>query len=155
MRLQKFVAVTALAACFAPTFVSADAADDAIDARRGYYQVVKHNAGMLFGMAKGNIAYDAAQAQTFADNLKALADMNTGSMWPQGSDNASKPGKTRALPVAWETYPAILEKQEAFKAASANMAANVGGGLDALLGNIGALGASCKGCHDNYRAKEF
>lgn len=155
MRIQNLAAFAALTACLAPTFVSADAADDAIDARRGYYQVVKHNAGMLFGMAKGGIAYDAAQAQTFADNLKMLADMNTGSMWPEGSDNVSKPGKTRALPVAWATYPAILEKQEAFKTASANLAANAGNGLDALTGNIQALGASCKGCHDTYRAKDF
>ncbi len=155
MRIQPLALVAALTTVALPAIAVADAADDAIKARQGYYQMVKHNAGMLFGMAKGDIAYDAEMANTHAGNLSALANLNTGSMWPQGSDKASKPGKTRALPVAWETFPAIMEKQDAFVKASGALAANAGGGLDALRANIGPLGASCKGCHDTYRAKEF
>lgn len=145
----------ALAAIAAPTLAMADAADDAIKARRGYYQVVLHNAGVMFGMAKGEIAYDAATAQAHANNLKALADMATASMWPAGSDNFDKAGQTRALPVLWETFPAVMDKHADFVTATANLAANAGGGLNALRANVGALGASCSGCHDTYRAKNF
>lgn len=48
----------------------ADPADDAIDARRGYFQVVKFNAAPLFAMAKGETDYDAKKAQSYADNLQ-------------------------------------------------------------------------------------
>lgn len=155
MRFQTMTLAVMAMAVAIPAVAIADAADDAIKARQGYYQVVKHNAGMLFGMAKGNVEYNAEAATTHAQNLKALADMNGGSMWPAGSDKASKPGKTRALPVIWETFPAILEKQQAFAAASTNLANTAGGGFDSLRANIGALGASCTGCHDTYRAKDF
>lgn len=155
MRISSLTVIAALATVALPAIATADALDDAIKARQGYYQVVRHNAGMLFGMAKGEIAYDAATATAHADNLQTLAAMNNTSMWPVGSDKASRPGKTRALPVIWETFPAIGEKAQAFSAASTALAANAGGGLDALRANIGALGASCSGCHDTYRAKEF
>ncbi len=154
MRIRTLTLIAAMATTL-PAIAMADALDDAIEARQGYYQVVKHNAGLLFGMAKGAVDYDAATATAHAENLKTLAMMNTGSMWPAGSDKAAKPGKTRALPVIWETFPAILEKQTAFVTASTTLAENAGGGLDALRANIGALGASCKGCHDTYRAKDF
>ncbi|MGI9408420.1 MAG: c-type cytochrome [Hyphomicrobiaceae bacterium] len=133
----------------------ADPVDDAIKARQSFYQVVKFNAGGLFGMAKGDIAYDAKQAQTYADNLKALTLMMNGPMWPEGSDNEAKKGKTRAMPKIWTTYPAITEKSKAWKAAAADVAGVAGSGLDQLRSKIGALGEACKGCHDNYRAKDF
>jgi len=155
MCIRSLTVIAALATVALPALATADALDDAIKARQGYYQVVSHNAGMLFGMAKGEVAYDAAAATAHAKNLEALAVMNTASMWPAGSDNLSKAGKTRALPVIWETYPAILDKQKAFETASAALVANAGTGPDGLRANIGALGASCKGCHDTYRAKEF
>jgi len=34
------------------------------------------------------------------------------------------------------------------------MAENAGNGLEALQSSIGDVGKSCKGCHDDYRAKK-
>ncbi len=133
----------------------ADPADDAIDARRGYFQVVKFNAAPLISMAKGEMDYDAKKSQAYADNLQALAKMSTGAMYPPGSDSTAKKGKTRALPAIWSSYPAIAEKSKAWKTAVKELSGTAGGGLDMLRSKIGALGASCKGCHDNYRAKDF
>jgi len=156
MRIHSLTVLAALTTAALPATVAlADAKEDAIDARRGYYQVVKHNAAMLGGMAKGSVEYDAATATAHAKNLAALAMMDTGSMWPAGSDNSAMPGKTRALPVAWSTYPAITEKQEAFVTASETLAEEAGEGLDALRANVGPLFDSCKACHDTYRAKDF
>ena len=152
---MRLTSLTLIAALALPTLAVADSIEDAIDARQGYYQVVKHNAGMLFGMAQGKIDYDAAKAAGAAKDLQALANLDNGGMWPAGSSKADRPGKTRALPVIWETYPAILEKAEAFKKATATLAASAGNGVDALRGDIGALGQSCTGCHDTYRAKDF
>ncbi len=145
--------IIAAASAMTPAF--ADNIDDAIKARQGFYQLVKHNAGALFGMAKGDVDYDAEKASAHANNLKALSHMNNSSVWLPGSSKEDRKGKTRALPVIWSTYPAIVEKDKAFKEATATLAASVGEGLDQLRANIGALGASCKGCHETYRAKDF
>lgn len=142
-------AVTALTPAFA------DNIDDAIKARQGFYQVVSHNAGALFAMAKGDVEYNAEAATTHAKNLEILANMDTSSMWLPGSSKEGRKGKTRALPVIWTTFPAIGEKSQAFKDASAKLAMAAGDGIDGLRANIGALGASCKGCHETYRAKDF
>ena len=38
-------------------------------------------------------------------------------MWPPGSDNQALPGKTRALPEIWSTFPAVMEKANALTSA--------------------------------------
>lgn len=131
------------------------AAEDKIKARQGYYQLVKNNAGQLFGMAKGEIVYDAKTASTAANNLKILSTLENGALWAGGTSKEEMPGKTRALKKIWDTYPAIGEKVGGFNKAVVTLAANAGNGLGALRANIGALGGACKACHDNFRADKF
>jgi len=126
-----------------------------IDARQGYYQVIRHNAGILFGMAKGDIAYDAATAQAAADNLVLMTRVDVGSMWVAGTSKEEMPGKTRALKKIWETWPAIAEKSATWKDAVNAMAATASEGVDAIRARAGDLGAGCKGCHDTFRADRF
>lgn len=155
--LTKAVVGLVLAATVSiPVAIAAESAEEkAVKARQGYYKLVLLNAGPLFGMAKGDVDYNAEMAMTSANNLKALASMNVANMWPAGSDKASMPGKTRALAKIWADFPGVGEKAKAFGAAVDGLVANAGGGLDSLRGAVGPLGASCKGCHDNYRAKDF
>ncbi len=133
----------------------ANPVENAITARRAFFQVVKFNAGPLFGMAKGNVAYDAKKAQMLANNLKALASMQNGAMWAKGSDNVAMKGKTRALPAIWEAGSKIGETSAAWRAAIDKVASVAGNGLDALKPAVADLGKSCGGCHKPYRAKEF
>lgn len=147
------VAVGATVAVAQP--VLADPIDDAIKARQSYYQVVRFNAGPLFGMAKGKVAYDAKRAQTLANNLKALAAMSNGAMWVKGSDNVAKKGNTRAKPEIWAAGSDIGDKAKAFKAAINDLAGAAGGGLDGLKPKVAALGKACGGCHKPFRAKDF
>lgn len=131
------------------------AAEGKIKARQGYYQLVLNNAGTLFGMAKGAVEYDAKMASTAANNLKILTTLETNSLWAPGTSKEEMPGKTRALKAIWDTYPAIGEKVGAYKKAVDALAANAGNGLDALRANVGALGGTCKACHDDFRADKF
>lgn len=149
------LAIAALAVSVPATIAVADPIEDAIQARQGYFKLIRANAGPLFGMAKGDMDYNAEQASAFAANLKALTSMDNTALWPAGSHKAANPGKTRALEIAWTTFPAIMEKHNALSAAATDLAASAGGGLDALRSKVGALGAACKGCHDTYRAKDF
>jgi len=134
------------------------AADDpmlrAIKARQGEMQLRSFNVGPLFAMAKGKIDYDAAMAQTLANNLKLMLALNNGRAWAQGSDNVKYPGETRALPKIWETYPEIGKYGEKYTEAVNALAAEAGNGESALKSTLGALGKSCKGCHDEFREEK-
>ena len=137
---------------------TAFAADDplmkAIKARQGEMQLRSFNAGPLFGMAKGKIDYDAEMAKKLAGNLKLLLDLDNGRAWAKGSDNENYAGKTTSLPKIWTTYPEIGEYGKKYVMAVNELAAVAGDGRDALKSKIGALGKSCKGCHDEFREKK-
>lgn len=151
-----FAAAAAIALTVQPSVTFADEhAEKIVQARQGFYKLVSHNAGVLFAIAKGDAEYDQAAATTAAANLVTLTKMDLGSVYPAGTSKEEMPGKTRALKKIWDTYPAVAEKSKAWKAAIADMAAVAGDGADAIRAKAGALGASCKGCHDDFRAKDF
>jgi len=156
MKAVLFAALGAVAVGAVSTSVLADGhIAKAVEARQGFMKVVAFNLGPLGAMAKGEMEYDAEAAAAFAKNLEVLSAMNTGAMWPAGSDNAALgEDKTRALPAAWEADSKVGEKHQAWTEASASLAAVAGDGLDALKGAVGDVGKSCGGCHDDYRAEK-
>ncbi len=127
--------------------------DAAIKGRQAMFQTYSFNIGILSAMAKGKMDYDAEIASQSAANLAAAANFGQAAMWPAGSDSET-PGnaKTRAMPAIWSNFEDVAKKANALKTASATLAAEAGNGLEALQGAIGDVGASCKGCHDDYRA---
>lgn len=138
----------------AGTAISGEAEDKAIKARQAVMQLLSFNLGKLGAMVKGDMAYDADQARLAANNLKAVAGIRQDAMWPKGTamEEPGRQGKTWAKKSAWDTYPEVAKKHEALVAAADKMAAAAGGGVDAIKGAIGAVGGSCKGCHENFRA---
>jgi cytochrome c556 len=152
---RTLVTLFVAASLTAPVIAADDPNEKAIKARRGEMQMRSFNAGPLFAMAKGKMAYDAELAKTLANNLHALTKLDNGRMWPQGSDNATYKGKTRAKPEAWTTYPEVANKGKKFQEAVVKLVSSAGNGLDALKAGVGDLGKSCKGCHDDFRAKDF
>lgn len=151
---QSILALALTASVIAPAAIAADKSiEKAIKARQGLMQVYSFNLGLLSAMAKGEMDYDAELAANAAANLNAAVTMKNGAMWPQGSGNDSE-YKTRALAEIWSTYPEIADKGKAMAEASGALMAVAGNGLDALKGSIGDAGKSCKGCHDDFRAKK-
>ena len=135
-------------------FAGDDPLLNAIKARQGEMQLRSFNVGPLFGMAKGEIDYDAEMAKKLAGNLKLLLDLDNGRAWAQGSDNENYAGKTTALPKIWTTYPEIADYGKKYVMAVNELVAVAGDGRDALKSKIGAVGKSCKGCHDEFREKK-
>ena len=117
-------------------------------------QLRAFNVGPLFGMAKGKIDYDAEMANKLAGNLKLMLDLDNGRAWAQGSDTEKYAGETTALPKIWTTYPEISDYGKKYVIAVNELAAVAGDGRDALKSKIGAVGKSCKGCHDEFREKK-
>ena len=136
-----------------PTFAAKDPNIDAIKARKGEMQLRSFNAGPLFAMAKGSIPYDAKMATTLANNLKTLLDVDMGRSWAQGSDIDNYFGETAAKSEIWTTYPEISNYGKEYATAVNELVAVAGNGVDALKSKVGALGKSCKGCHDEFREK--
>lgn len=122
-----------------------------IKARQGEMQIRAHNLGPLIAMAKGDMPYDAQLAAQLAANLKFLLDLDTSRFWPPGTDSDSYPEKSKALPEIWTTYPEIGKYAEEQDKAVIELDAVAGDGLEALQSKIGAVGDSCKGCHDEYQ----
>jgi len=137
----------------APGFAAKDPMKNAIKARQGEMQLRAFNVGPLFAMAKGKIEYDAKLAAGFADNLKLMLDLDNGRAWAEGSGN-DKYKKTTALPKIWSTYPEVTKYNDRYIKAVSQLAAVAGNGRDALKAKIGAVGKSCKGCHDEFREKQ-
>ena len=139
-----------------PAFSQDDeAADKAIEARQGYMQLVLRSAGPLFGMAKGDVAYDADAATKHVANLQALAQYDYPALFEPGSSKEDRPGETRMLADA----PANPDKvQQAFSelgAAVDGVAAAAAAGQAELAAAVGAMGKTCGDCHNAFRAKEF
>jgi len=145
----------AMITCSAFTLAEDGPYDDAIKARQAMFQLYGFNMGILGDMAKEKIPYDADIASEAANNLSAAANLGQSQFWPPGSDNATEGNaRTRALPKIWETFPDIVEKSEAMQTAVAALVPVAGNGLAELKSAIGDVGGSCKGCHDDFRAKK-
>jgi cytochrome c556 len=138
----------------APGFAENDPLKNAIKARQGEMQLRAFNAGPLFAMSKGKIPYDAELATKLAGNLKLMLDLDNGRAWVEGSDIEAYPDDTTALPKIWTTYPEIAEYGKKYVSAVNDLPALAGNGLDALKSKLGALGKSCKGCHDEFREEQ-
>ncbi|MFT5349312.1 MAG: cytochrome c556 [Planctomycetota bacterium] len=138
----------------APGFAENDPLKNAIKARQGEMQLRAFNAGPLFAMSKGKMPYDAELATKLAGNLKLMLDLDNGRAWPEGSDNVAYPDDTTALPKIWTTYPEIAEYGKKYASAVNDLSGVAGNDLDALKSKLGALGDSCKGCHDDFRKEQ-
>lgn len=128
--------------------------DNAIKARKAVMALYAWNLGQLGAMAKGEVDYNPDAAMAAAQNLKALATMNNGAAWPQGSDSTALPGKTRAKADNWSNYPEASNIHKSLIVATTAMADSADQGLDAVRANIGAIGSACGACHKSFRESE-
>ncbi|WP_417248932.1 c-type cytochrome [Celeribacter sp.] len=149
-RVTLALAAAATLALGVPHAEAQDAASAAVKARQSHMQLYAYNLGILGGMARGLVDYDAATAQTAADNLSTLAHMDTRSYWLPGTAMGEQDG-SNALPAIWEDGSDIGAKAGDLAAATEALQAAAGSDLAALQGAMGPLGAACSACHKSYR----
>lgn len=151
--LSKFASIALSAAVIATPVVAQDqkALEGAVKARQAQMTLYAFNLGLLGGMAKGQIEYDAGKAQAAASGLAALVTLDDSRMWLPGTDNAAMEN-TRALPAIWAEGSDVGAKVEALGAAVTAMDAAAGQGLEPLQAAMGGLGGACGSCHKTYRA---
>lgn len=121
-----------------------------IDARQGLLKVVAQYFGPIVGMAKGQIPYDAALIEKNAGKVAQLAPMipDMFAMDTRASGIASG-----AKGQIWADNADFNDKAQATAESAQALVMATAEGRGAAMKAIGALSASCKSCHDNYRQK--
>jgi cytochrome c556 len=106
--------------------------------------------GPMAGMMQGKVQYDAKIVQRnagFLDNLSRMA-------W-DGFDPATKDVKSAALPTVWSESAKFAEAADRLQnEASKLYAVSRSGDEAAVKAQLGAVGKSCGGCHESFRAKQ-
>lgn len=123
--------------------------EDAIKYRQSALSVMATHFGRVGAMANGRVPFDAKVA---AENAE-IATMMSKLPYVAFIDGSDK-GNTKAKPEIWterDKFNAAATKMQE-EMAKLNAAAK-SGNLDAIKAAVGATGASCKACHDNYRAQ--
>jgi cytochrome c556 len=151
---MKPLLIIATGAALVATSVAAQDFTGPIKARQGQFWTMALNLSVLGDMAKGERDYDAAAAQAAADSLAGVAMLDQSRFWVEGSDNFEL-ATTRAKPSIWENPDDFAAKWGAFQDGAATMQAAAGQGLDEMRGAMGAVGGTCKACHEAHRGPEL
>ncbi|WP_100641819.1 c-type cytochrome [Alteromonas facilis] len=137
-------------ASFADMAQSERQAASAATFRQALLQLVRSNMGPLGGMAKGQIPFDTEVMKTNALRIEQL-----GTMLPDyfATNTTSFNVDTEALPKIWDNMDDFVAKaNDMVVAAQALQVAAESGDEGAYRKAIGGVGATCKGCHDSYKA---
>ena len=121
--------------------------EDAIKYRKSAMFLELTHFGRIFAMANGRVPFDA---KAVAENAEILAAV---SKWQfTGFVDGSDKGNTKAKPEIWTEMDKFREKagKSQEDVVKLNAAAKTGN-LDAIKAAAGAVGQSCKSCHDAYR----
>ncbi|MFN4004514.1 MAG: c-type cytochrome [Hylemonella sp.] len=152
MKLKAFTTLLAAAATLGFS-ASASAqfakAEDAIKYRKSAFFVMQQHFGRVAAMAAGRAPFDAKAA---ADNA-AIAESMLRLPWAAFGPDTDM-GDTKAKPEIWKEQARFKELADKSQAEMGKLAAAAKtGSLDAIKAAVQATSASCKACHDDYRAK--
>jgi cytochrome c556 len=122
--------------------------EDAVAYRKAGFTVLARHFGVVAAMANGRLPWDAKAAAENADIALVVARLPYAGFVP-GSERV---GNTKSEPKIWA-------ETAQFNAAAQKMQDEMGrlavaarsGNQDQVKAAVGATGAACKACHDNYR----
>lgn len=149
-----FVASAATLAMLAslPAAAQFQKPEDAIKYRQSAFTVMANHLGRVGAMAQGRAPFDAKAA---ADNAAIVVTMSK-LPWVAFGDGTDKGLPNRAKPEIWKDSAKVKDLAGKMMAEAEKLeAAAKSGSLDAIKAAMGPLGASCKACHDDYRAEKY
>jgi len=119
---------------------------DPIKARRAIMKANGAAVGSLVKMVRGETPFDAAAAKAALETIHNSATI--ADLFPAGSDR----GDTNALPQVWTDNAGFKAALAKLIAADDAQLANPTADVDGVKAALGALGPTCTGCHNTYRA---
>ena len=155
---MKAVATKCLSLCVlavtAAVFASPAAAqfqkpEDAVKYRQSALTVMANSFGRIGAMVNGRAPFDAKVAQ---DSAHVVATLST---LPWAGFNANTESiKSKAKPEIWKDAAKFKDASDKMVAEAAKLeVAAKTGNLDTIKVAFGAVGSSCKACHDAFRAE--
>lgn len=151
--MKRSLLATALAVALGATASSALAQakpEVLVKQRQAAMTLIGKYFGPLGGMAQGKVPYNAQVVQRNAGYLDNLSRMP----W-DGFSDSTQSEKSRALPAVWKEADKFKEAASRFENEAAKLyQVSRGGDEAAVKAQIGAVGKSCGGCHDNFRQKQ-
>jgi cytochrome c556 len=125
--------------------------EDAIKYRQSAFFIMAQNFGRVAAMAQGKVPFDAKLAADSAANAEFMAKLPWGA-FGEGTDKGGIP--TRAKAEIWSDKAKFNEYADKMQAEMTKFnAAAKTGSLDNIKAAMGAVGGSCKACHDAFQAK--
>lgn len=139
------VATFASALHLAPAHAQFAKAEDAVKYRQSTMFLMNNHMGRLAAMARGTVPFDAAAAQSSARLIESLSHI----AWEAYTPN-SITDRSRSKPEIWQDAAKFNKARDAMMAETLKLPAAVAT-LDGLKAQVGAVGRSCKACHDDFR----
>ena len=146
MKIKVLAALGALA--LAPLVLPAAAQNTAvIKERQEAMKAVGKSAKTAGQMLKGEVPFDPATAAELFATMHASAE-KFGGLFPEDSKTGEK---TEAAPAIWEKPDEFKAKLAKFDGDITAAIAAKPADLDAFKAAFQAVGANCKGCHQEFR----
>ena len=139
--------LSVVAGCYVvPAFAQFAKPEDAIKYRKAAMNLQAAHFGRVAAMASGRVPFDAKVA---ADNA-AIAETISKLPWAAFVEGSDK-GETKANPEVWSNAAKFKEASEKMQGEMTKLAAAAKtGNLDSIKASVGAVGGSCKACHDVF-----
>jgi cytochrome c556 len=146
-KIATIVLTLAAAAVATPAMAQFAKPEDAIKYRKNALFVMQQNFSRVAAMAAGKAPFDAKVAAESAANAEFVGKLP----WAAFGEGTDK-GDTRTKPEAWTDKAKFNESAEKMQAEMAKLnAAAKTGNLDSIKVAVGAVGGTCKSCHDAFR----
>jgi len=148
MKFSFALAAAGLAATVGmPAFAQFAKPEDAIKYRQSALTLVASHFGRMDGVVKGRTPYDVEQIKQNVALVSTLAQLP----WAAFGKGTEGGG---ARPEVWSDNEGFQKAQQRLRSAVTELSAAADSGeLGKLREAFGKVGASCKACHDVYRAR--
>lgn len=147
------VALLATAIIATPAALAHSVKDEPMQSyRQSIFALIGMNFGPIAAMVKGDIPWDEAAMEGYADDLEEIVDLDLIRGFAPGSEK----GTTRAKPEIWDNMDDFESKLGDLRDAAANLDEAVEGGDRKQIANaVKDTGGACKACHDEYKSKDY
>ena len=141
---MKKIAITSIAIALTAAAIHAHTVENpAVQKRMDVMKEIKGTMGVLGGMAKGAIAFDAAAAGAAQNTLIEQSGIVAATFEANETDP-----KSEALPSIWENWDTFVDMADDLTFAAEGLDAS---SLDGVRSGLGNIGASCGACHKKFR----
>lgn len=145
--IASFVLAAAAVTLATPASAQFAKPEDAVKYRKSAMTIMATHFGRVAAMANGRVPFDAKVA---ADNA-AVAESMSKLPWAAFVEGSDK-GDTRAKPEIWSDAAKFKDANEKMQGEMTKLsAAAKTGNLDSIKAAVGAVGGSCKACHDAFQ----